>query len=303
MKTTKILLLALAAFSLAACDKHDFIDDLVITGEVGPQAYWEVGSTMAPAGSEMDFTAQYYTSLSKEGVSIDRSEVWYNITETIDKAITSPWISSFTYSVASVITAEKRAQQLIKEYKHDEVAVYSDSLRAYTFSSTFPISGTLSPFQWAKPTYFTKDDSTSVETYFGVGFIQTFKDSLYTLLDAREDHGYNDFRKMFLGLGIREDFGAYTDSTYDANTDSYIKHFKFTADSLATPIPADITRLYNDSITFAQLIQNTAENCYDVTYKRNYKIRAILRVYDDRKLPLYPMGVYGTTVAKDIDIN
>ncbi len=296
MKTTKIFLLALAAFSLAACSKHDFIDDLVITGEVGPQAYWEVGSAMAPAGSEMDFTVQYYTSV--EGATIDRSEVWYNITETIDKSIICPWVSTFAYATTSVVTAEKRAQQKISEYMHEDYAVYSDSLRAYTFAASFPISGTLSPFQWAKPNYFTATDSASVETYFGEGFMQNYKDSLYSFLVTKDPvyYSYSDFRKMFLGLGIREDFKAYTDSTYDANTDSYIKHFKWNADSTDMPVPADIVRLYNDSINFAQLIQNTAENCYDVTYKRNYKIRSILRVYDNR-------GVYGTTVAKDIDIN
>ncbi len=289
-------MLALAALSLVACEKHDFIDDQVITGEVGPQAYWEVGSAMAAAGSEMDFEAQYYTSV--KGATIDRSEVWYNITETIDKAIICPWISSFTYSVTKVETNEKRAQQKIKTFMHDDVAEYSDSLRAYAFEGTFPISGTLSPFQWVKPTNFNKEDSLNVEAYFGDGFMQNFKDSLYQTLNTRDEvyHSYSDFKKMFLGLGIREDFDAFTDSTYDANTASYIMHFKWNADSTDMPIPADITRLYNDSINFAQLIQNTAENAYDVTYKRNYKIRAILRVYDNR-------GVYGTTVAKDIDIN
>ncbi len=288
MKTTKIFLLALATFSLVACDKHDFIDDLVITGEVGPQAYWEVASALASAGSNMEFTAQYYTSV--EGVTINRSEVWYNITETIDKSISCPWLKTFTYSVTELSTNEKRAQQKISEYLHDDVAVYSDSLKAYTFTDVFPISGTLTPFQWAKPNYFTKDDSLSVETYFGTGFMQNFKDSIQAKMQ------YADYRNMFLGLGIRDDFKEWTDSVYDPNTDSQIYFFKGNADPNGTIIPADVTRLYNDSIDFGMLIQNAAENSYDVSYKRTYAIRAILRVYDSR-------GVYGTTVAKDIEIN
>ncbi len=308
MKTTKIFLLALAAISLVACDKHDFIDDLVITGNVGPQAYWEVGSTMAPAGSSMDFVAQYYTSLKDQGVGIDRSEVWYNISETIDKTVNCPWVSTFAYTVSSIVTAEKRAQQKISEYKHSEVAVYSDSLKAYTFASTFPISGTLSPFQWAKPVNFTKEDSVSVETYFGAGFMQTFKDSLYTLLSTRdtENYSYADFRKMYMGITSAPDFQEFTDSTWNPakgpkdDPDAYDKHFKWNADSTAKPIPAKIEAWYKDSVTFAQLINSTAENCYDVSYKRTYAIRAIMRVYDDRKLD---PEVYGTTVAKDIEIN
>ncbi len=290
MKTTKIFLLALTAFSLVACDKHDFIDDLVITGEVGPQAYWEVASALTPAGSNMEFTAQYYTSLKDQGVGIKRSEVWYNITETIDKSVSCPWLKTFSYSVNDINIAEKRAQQKISEYLHDEVAVYSDSLKAYTFTSTFPISGTLSPFQWAKPVTFTKEDSLSVENYFGAGFMQSFKDSIQTKMK------YEDYRNMFLGLGVREDFKEWTDSVFDLNTNSYIYFFKGNADPDGELIPADVTRLYNDSIDFGMLIQNAAENSYDVSYKRTYAIRAILRVYDTRE-------VYGTTVAKDIEIN
>ncbi len=286
MKTIKIFMLALAAVSLVACDKHDPFDDILITGEVGPQVYWTIGSSMVSAGSTMDFNAQYYTSV--DGVEIDHSELWYNISETVEKTINCPWTSTFTYTITSLVTEEKRGAQKISEYPHSE-EYYNDSLRAYNLIDVFPVSGTLSPYQWAKPAKFEAADSANIDTYFGVGFMQHFKDSLYTLMK------YGDFSKMLLGLGVCEDMLAYTDSTYDANTDSYTRHFKWNADSTATPVPAEVKAMY-DAIPFANLIQNTAEGCYDVTYKRNYKLKATLRVYDDR-------GVYGTTQAKDIDIN
>lgn len=285
MKKVGILLLGMVALGLSSCDKHDFIDDLTITGEVGPQAYWEVASALMTAGSEMNFDAQYYTSL--KDVSIDRSEVWYNLTESLEKTVTCPWVSTFSFTVTSVTSEEKRVAQKIAEFKHEDVAQWSDSLHAYFFSGSFPVSSTLAPFAWNNPVEF---DSTKMDAYFGEGFMQHFKDSLYTMMQ------FEDFRKMYLGLGLREDFKEFTDSTFDVNSNAYKYHFPWNADSTATPIPAKIAELYADSIGFAQLIENSAENNYAVSYKRSYQIRALLRVYDDRE-------VYGTTVAKEILIN
>lgn len=285
MKKIGILLLTMVVLGLVSCDKHDFIDDLTITGDVGPQAYWEVASVLMAAGSEMDFDAQYYTSL--KNVTIDRSEVWYNLTEKLEKTVSCPWVSTFAFTVASTTADEKRVAQKIVEFQHDEVAQWSDSLHAYFFSASFPVSSTLASFSWSNPVEF---DSTKMDTYFGEGFMQHFKDSLYNLMK------FEDFRKMYLGLGLREDFKEFTDSTFDVNSNAYKYHFPWNADSTATPIPAKVQELYTDSIGFAQLIENTAENNYAVSYKRSYQIRALLRVYDDR-------GVYGTTVAKEIEIN
>ncbi len=288
MKTTKIFLLALAAFSFVACDKHDPFDDILITGDVGPQAYWTVGSSMVSAGSRMTFEAQYYTSVA--GRTIDRSEVWYNLTETLDKTVNCPWVSTFAYTISSVTSEEKRVSQMIEAYPHSE-SYWNDSLHAYFFKGDFPVSSTLKPFQWAKPVI-TEDglDEGRVAEYFGETFMKGFKDSLETKMQ------YADYQKMFLGLGIRDNFKEWTDSTYDKNSASWKYHFKWNADSTATPVPAKVTALYRDSISFADLITNAAENCYDISYTRTYAIRALLRVYDSE-------GVYGITVAKDIEIN
>ncbi|MBO7545960.1 MAG: hypothetical protein J6T19_04560 [Paludibacteraceae bacterium] len=281
----KLFILAVALLGLTACDKHDFFDDLLITGEIGPQAYWEIESSVVSAGGEMGFTAQYYTSLSDVG--FDRSEVWYNLTEKQEKNVSCPWVSTFTYAINSTVSEEKRVSQKIATYPHDTYAQWSDSLHAFTFSSTFPISGTLSPFSWIKPTVLEED---KVVAYFGDGFMEHFKDSLYKMMK------YADFTYMYKGLGILDDFTAYTDTSFDANTNSYIPHFKWNADSTDTPVPEKIKELYNDSISFADLIYNTSEGAYAVEYKRSYNIRALMRVYDSS-------GVYGQTIAKDIDVN
>lgn len=286
MKHSHIFVLAFALLACTACDKHDFIDDLVITGNVGPQPYWVVESSVVTAGADVPFTAQYYTSVN--GVSIDRSEVWYNVTENLEKVVTCPWTTSFTYSISEITASEMRISQKIKTFPHKDVAVWNDSIHAYYFEGTFPVSSTLASFKWEKPAHY---DNENFLKYFGEDYKQHFKDSLYNLLK------YEDFSKIIIsGAGLRDNFQEFTDSTFDANTNQWVRHFKWNADSTDTPVPEKVTELYQDSVSFEQLIFNSGENCYDITYKRTYQIRALLRVYDDR-------NVYGTTVAKDIEIN
>jgi hypothetical protein len=278
MKTNFIIFLSLLGFVFVSCEKHDFFDENAITGNVGPQAYWEVGSATVSSGSAMPFEVQYYSTVE----DIDHSEVWYNIVETQDKSVSCPWVTSFTYSVNSVKSEEKRISQKIREYPHS-LAVWSDSLHAYTFKADFPVSNTLTSFSWTKPEVFDYD---KMETYFGAGFMEQFKDSLYNLMT------FADFKNMMLGMSLLEDFKQYTDSTYDANSDDYVYHFPKDANG-NTPVPAEINNLYN-SITFDRLIEGAPG--YNVEFKRSYSMDAILRVYDKR-------GIYGTTVTKPIDIN
>lgn len=280
-----IMLIMILTFS--ACEKHDFIDEEAITGNVGPQAYWEIESSTVSAGSTMPFVLQYYTTSE----DIDYSEVWYSLTETQEKAVSCPWVTTFTYSISSTKSEEKRIYQKIQEYPHS-LAVWSDSIHAYTFEAEFPVSGTLAPLSWVKPETF---DSQKMELYFGEDFMPHFKDSLYNLMK------FADFKNMILGMSLLEDFGQYTDSTYDniatinsGSPDSiFVYHFPGGSLENDGPVPTEIKTLY-DGITFDQLIAGAAN--YNVEYKRTYYINAIMRVYDKK-------GVYGTTVSKKIDIN
>lgn len=283
MKTTRYIILALAAISLIACDKHDFFDEQTITGEVGPQAYWEISSSAVAAGQSLGFKLQYYTSVKE--ASIDRSEAWYNLTENIERQVTCPWVTSFTYSVSSSTAEEKRVEQKIMVYPHSE-SLWNDSLHAYYLEGSFPVSSTLVPFSWASPAQF---DADKMVQYFGNGFMEHFKDSLMPKMK------YADYRSMMIGLGLVDDFMQYTDSTYDTNSNSWVRHFKWNADSTDTPVPADLEALYRDSVSFDRLIFNSAENNYSVSYVRKYNVRSVIRVYDNR-------GVYGITEPKVIDV-
>lgn len=169
--TTFIMSIVAAALVLTACAKHDFFDEDTITGKVGPEAYWEVGSAVVTAGSNMDFIAQYYSSVSQ----IDHSEVWYDVEETVDKTVTCPWTVTFTYTLTSNITEQKRVSQLIKEYKHAE-SMWSDSLHAYVLNDVFPVSGTLAAFDWKQPAQF---DSAKMVQYFGDTYMADFKEAVH----------------------------------------------------------------------------------------------------------------------------
>jgi len=275
----RVFFYGLMLTALSSCEKHDFFDENVITGNIGPQSYWELASSTVSAGSNMTFEIQYYT---KSDAEIDRSEVWYNLTEIQEKSVSCPWVTTFSYSYNSIMTEEKRISQKIQEYPHS-LAVWSDSLHAYTFTAVFPVSGTLKPFAWVKPEVF---DSTRMNTYFGTGYMQQFKDSLYSLMK------YADFKNMLLGMSLLENFNQYTDSTFDTNSNGYVYHFPKDLNG-QTPVPDDIRNLYN-GIAFERLIESPAG--YNVEFKRTYFLEARMRVYDTRK-------VYGLTVLKRIDIN
>ena len=274
--------IAAMALVLTSCAKHDFFDEDTITGKVGPEAYWEVGSAVVPAGSSMDFAAQYYSSAS----DIDHSEVWYDIEETIEKNVTFPWATTFSFSQSSNVMQQKRVSQLIKEYAHSE-DMWSDSLHAYLLEGTFPVSGTLAPFEWKQPAEF---DSAKMVQYFGETFMQDFKDAVHQKMQ------YADYKNLYKGLSILDDFRQFTDSTEDKNQGEgvYVYHFPKNAEGEEV-VPYAIDSIW-ETIGFAELIENSANGYYDVEYKRSYALNAILRVYDIR-------GVYGRTVSKHIDIN
>lgn len=277
--------MAMAAMVLtfAACEKHDFIDDNTITGAVGPEAYWEIESSAVKAGGAMGFTAQYYSAVEQ----ISHSEAWYSLSQTVDKVVTCSWL---THSETSSIKTKQRELQQISEYPHLE-EFWNDSLHAYTFAGSFPVSGTLSPISWVQPAEF---DSARMINYFGEDYMAKFKAAV------KEKMTFAVYSKKYTELGFMEDFKLYTDSSYNWNVspDSAIAkyyHFPLDADGNVQPWVVDSMNHYWDMVTFDQLILN-AEGNYDVSYKRNYSIDAELRVFDVK-------GTYSKTISKEIVIN
>jgi len=183
MKNLIFITLAASLF-LFSCEKNDSMDDDVIIGSMAPQVYWELGSSTVQSGDSVPFSAQYYTTGESP---LDHLEVWYNVSEQKSKTVSCSWVSSFTYSYTSTTTEEKRIDQKVSSYSHNE-NYWLASLRAYTFNAKFPTSNTLSAVSWSYPETF---DSTKMVKYFGKDYMQHFKDSLYTLMKPV------DFQSMF----------------------------------------------------------------------------------------------------------
>ena len=234
MKTIfKTLALGLLITAFASCEMHDPFDENTITGAVGPEAYWTIESSMVKAGESMNFEGQYYSTEAK----IDHSEVWYELFEKEDKMVTASLIKAFTYSVTSNTTTQKRVLQTIQSYAHSE-DMWSDSLRAYVIKDNFPVSNTLFPISWVQPKDLEGFDK-NLNAYFGETFAKNFKDSLTrTKMNVDGKRHYAAYMNVLQGLSLLTDtivtpngdrmpyIQWMIDSTYNANTATWVKDFK-----------------------------------------------------------------------------
>jgi hypothetical protein len=188
---------------------------------------------MVKAGESMGFVGQYYSTVE----DIDHSEVWYELFEKEDKVVSASLIKAFTYSFTSSTTTQKRMLQTIQSYEHSE-ELWSDSLRAYVLDDRFPVSSTLSPISWVAPKD-TNGFNKNLYAYFGENFATDFKAGLTPKMNpSDEDRNYAAYMNVFQGLSLLNDtiltpngdrmtyVKWITDSTFNANTNSWDKDFK-----------------------------------------------------------------------------
>lgn len=279
MKRIGYIFSTLLLLMFVSCDKHDKLDDLVFVGQMPPQVYWEVNSTAVNAGSDVPFTSQYYTTGDYD---ISHCEVWYNIIESTSKQVSAPFVSSFSYSVTSTSEVEQRISQCIRRYPHNE-EYWNDSLRAYVLDGVFPTSNTLGKLSWGATEY----SEEYMDTYFGVGFMAHFKDSLEQILKSNVDASYVDYKSLCDNLGYAEEFKQYKDSTFNENTDSYDFFFK------NHELPDEIDQIFQQA-TFADLINSSTG--YSVSYTKQYSITAVLKCIDTN-------GNTGVALTKELTFN
>lgn len=298
-KIKNILIVCLAGLALVACEKHDKLDDLVYVGKMAPHILWTVTSTTVNAGDSVPFSARYYHSEADR--SIDRLEVWYDVNETESKNVTAPWMSNI-YSVSSDITRIRRISQVISTYAHDETR-WDAEKREYNFEAKFPTSNTLATVAWDGTSF----DSTNVSTYFGVDFMQTFKDTVYSIITSTKNdsvlqkdntfkhvtrNAYAHFSGLVEMLGdtvAREQYliaNAVVDT--DWNSTTTYTHFK---DDV---IPQELLDLYQ-GLGFKEIIMDATGNL-SISYKRFYFLNAQLKCYDD-------LGTPGLSLFSEITLN
>ena len=294
---------------LPSCAKHDFIYDNVITGGVGPQVFWNVGSSAVRAGGNVDFRAQYYTVVP--GAVIHRVEVWYDVIQIEQTSVSSRHTTAtggFTPFNNITTVTEMRIPQLIHTIYHDlsnpNIFLHERASDVFVMAETFPVSSTLSTFAW-EPETFNAADSAEMRRLFGDTFMEDFKQRM------RNEMRFLDFERMLvtnLQLMEPEEFNHFRDSTQrvpmfvlDENgipkldehgnpmlcwidRDNIIWHFPGNVIvegvvQIPVNIPAEVEEVFN-TVTFQQLVQ-TADG-YNVSYRREFQINAHLRIFDRR---------------------
>ena len=308
----KLSVMALTLCSLAACERHDVFDDkLVYIGEVAPQLFWNVPSTVVAAGDSVAFTAQYYTTGNSP---LSHLQVWYNVREKEEKSVTIPWLTSTTsLNVSSNAMIERRIAQAIEEFRHNEawkVEMDTDSRGdttyfkpVYKFSAAFPTSPTLSKVILAGE----ECDSVNVIKYFGDDFMETLKQNVISYL--RNSSSRNTYRDIYNLVYYKEDINpethdtipseadnkgmrssranyalynrwlvtaaaaqALNDSTFfDKNSDTWFTDFR------GHQIPDSLMALV-ESLDFRELTTYAGEQ--NVNYNRSYELDAQLKCFD-----------------------
>ena len=291
MKTIfKTLALGLLLIAVASCEKHDPFDENTITGAVGPEAYWTIESSMVKAGESMGFTGQYYSTVAK----IDHSEVWYELFEKEDKLVTASLIKAFTYSVTSNTTNQKRMLQTIASYEHSE-DLWSDSLRAYVIEGRFPVSNTLAPISWVQPKDLEGFDK-NLHAYFGKNFAAEFKAGVTAKMNPSEDErNYAAYMNVLQGLSLLGDtmvtpngdkmprLAWITDSTFNANTNTWNKFFKKN-DTIWSKVNFDTIGFQVDSTPIKQGRPPVIVGYkYDTTYITKPWVDQVVEVYPQIK--------------------
>ena len=291
MKTIfKTLALALFLISAASCEKHDPFDENTITGAVGPETYWTIESSMVKAGESMGFTGQYYSTVAK----IDHSEVWYELFEKEDKLVTASLIKAFTYSHTSNTTNQKRMLQTIQKYEHSE-DLWNDSLRAYVLTDRFPVSNTLAPISWVQPKDLDGFDK-NLHAYFGENFATEFKAGVTAKMNPTADErNYAAYMNVLQGLSLLTDTITtpngdqmpyvqwMTDSTFNANTNTWNKFFKKN-DTIWSKVNFDTIGFQVDSTPIKQGRPPVIVGYeYDTTYITKPWVDEVIEVYPQIK--------------------
>ncbi|MFI3239691.1 MAG: hypothetical protein R3Y22_03785 [Bacteroidales bacterium] len=187
-KLSKIYLLALIAVMAASCEEYDPFKNVMDVGQTVPTTYWELGSTVAKAGSDVSFSARFYPAT---GDVIDRAEVWTAVTRSESAAATVALTSSLSYTQTEQISDTLRRAQLVAEYPLSMATLDGTE---YLLASTFPTSQTLSPISWVSPTEWNEE---TFELYYSDTFQETFTEKVINYLTADSTY-YTDLRLVYV---------------------------------------------------------------------------------------------------------
>lgn len=209
----KIGIMFLATMGMMSCAKNDPFADKMEIGQELPNVYWELGSTVAKAGSDVSFKVMYYPT---KGQEIKNIEIWSAITRAQTSSASLKLTSSLAYTQTFSINDTLRRAFLVKEYNHSEE--YFDG-RQYVFTGSFPTSQTLSPLSWVTPNEW---DQKKFDMYYPEDFQKTFVDTV--IVSLTKDANYSDLRYVYINYDFKEEqfqsLNAKYNISFPTNTDT-----------------------------------------------------------------------------------
>ena len=189
----KIASLLLAIAGLSGCEINDPVNDWADLGQQTAYVYWELKDAVN-AGSDLDFRVYYYA----DGSTIEKAQVWYGVSSTINRAVTCPYIS-YTYTESET----------------------DDAKSSYILDATFPVSSSWASVTWASvgSSDFTE---TLFKTYYPGDYETNFREALTTQIET-DYHG--NMKKIvvdgFMKMTEEEYEALFTKTTNEANEEVY----------------------------------------------------------------------------------
>ena len=271
----KIASLLLAIAGLSGYEINDPVNDWADLGQQTAYVYWELKDAVN-AGSDLDFRVYYYA----DGSTIEKAQVWYGVSSTINRAVTCPYIS-YTYTESE--TDEVVASHLVKEFDPQTVS-WDDAKSSYILDATFPVSSSWASVTWASvgSSDFTE---TLFKTYYPGDYETNFREALTTQIET-DYHG--NMKKIvvdgFMKMTEEEYEALFTKTTNEANEEVYeiTDENKARLDGIVA------------ALTTPELIFDGKE--YGVNYNCTYTLSAKFQVSDSN-------GVISNTDIKNITVN
>lgn len=268
------------AFIAISCAKNDLFDDLGKVGKQTPLSYWEIPSSVVKAGNKVEFTAQYYSLNNK---SIERTEVWYEIIESVNMEVKYPG-SGLNYSKTLNSDQLIRVMQKIKAYSHTKDRWVNDK-KTFVLNDSFPTSYTLKEVSWKEVKTF---DQTKFNQLFPDTIAAVFKRDLFDQL--KESKNLSEFMRFFSKLNVytTDQFVQFVDSVDNPNTGG--------KDPVLIKQYMPILQHKFDSIPFSDIIYDNSTQMYNINYVKLYKLNALFKVVETDDLE-------GVSETKSITLN
>lgn len=185
----KLAVVATSLLVMTSCGVHDPFADQVDFGQILPTVSWELGSSVAKAGSDVSFKGKYYTTA--EDATIDHSEVWAMVVRSESAAATLKLVSSPAYTKTVNSTDTVRSSQMVQSYPHS--AAKWDGYE-YVLDASFSTSRTLGPISWNDAAAW---DNDQFNMYYPASFKQEFNETVVNYL-TKDSTYYNSLRQVYL---------------------------------------------------------------------------------------------------------